>query len=218
MSRSDRCGAALAPFTAGRDVRVPSLMALAPFILTLEKFLDYCGIEKMKCKIQNRISTASVRSALYKSSSFLAGAKQMPMLLPLLRHHQNECFLGLFSSTLLQTRTARNIPELSKSRPKSVSHVIGLRLDFLTSVSVVNLHHKHIHTREQDVYCVISLQYANQRRDRCTPPSRLSAKKYSWSDQTWANIDWRAFETSGRKMPITQLATTSTLVSRCCTS
>ena len=38
----------------------------------------------------------------FRKASFLAGAKQMPMLVPLL-HHQNECFLGLFSSTLYCT-------------------------------------------------------------------------------------------------------------------
>jgi hypothetical protein len=37
-------------------------------------------------------------------------------------------------------------------------------------------------------------------------------KKCSWSDQTWANIYWQVFETSARKVPITQLATTSKLV------
>ena len=79
----------------------------------------------------------------FRKASFLAGANQMPMLVPLL-HHQNECFLGLFSSTLYCT------PGPEETFPSSTQ--INILCDWLAtwfldqcmSGEFCNLHQKQI--------------------------------------------------------------------------
>jgi hypothetical protein len=85
-------------------------------------------------------------------------------------------------------RTRSNIPELSASRPKTVSYAFWLLRDPISwpVLSVlVNLHHKQIpylankrlRYERRGTFRVITLQYVNQRTNWFRPPSRLSAKE-----------------------------------------
>ena len=106
------------------------LMALASFILTLEEFLDHCGINKMKCARSN-YRTTRARSTLYRGvpeqASLPSGAKLL--LFAIIASSERVLSRLVLVRVSAQLRTRSNIPKLSTSRPKTISYAFWLLRD-----------------------------------------------------------------------------------------